>query len=92
MKGRNEDFAHIRVNLSRAFDLVPYIINSESLRFDKSNIRSRLMEAMTPPREHHAMHHSEETTVKLAQKVCQSLALVSHCTSYIFYSSFWFIV
>lgn len=44
VRGRKEDFARIGVDLNKAFDPVPNVINSEFILFDVSDIGSRLIE------------------------------------------------
>lgn len=74
-KDREEDFAHIGVELSEAFDPMSNVVNSKSILFNESNVGSQLIESMTLPRDCHAMFHSRESTADFAEKVCQSLAL-----------------
>lgn len=71
------DLARIEANLSKAFDPVVNVINSESILFDKSDVGSRLIEAFTLPRDCHVLFHSPESTSEFAQKIWQSLTLVS---------------
>lgn len=76
-KDHDEDFARIGVDPSKAFNLVPNVINTESVLFDGSNVGSRLVEAMALPQDSHAMCHSKETKEEFAEKLCESLALVT---------------
>lgn len=82
VKGRNEDFSRIGVNPKRAFDPVPNVVNTESVLFDDTDVGSRMVEVMTLPRDRHMMCHREETTEEFAEKLCESLRLVSHLMWY----------
>lgn len=58
-KGRDEDFAWIGADLSRAFDHVSNVINSEFVLFKELDVGSCLMEVIALPRDCHAMHDRE---------------------------------
>lgn len=59
IKGCNKDFAHLRIDPSRAFNLVPNVMNSKSVLLDKSNVGSCLLESLVLPRDRHAMYHTK---------------------------------
>lgn len=79
-EGRNKDFSWMGVDPWGAFNPVPNIVNSESSWFDNSDVGSRMIKEMVLPRNCHTMCHSEETTVEFTERLCESLALVSHRT------------
>lgn len=78
LEGRNSEFCEIGFDPRSAFNTVPNVVNSESIIFVDSNVGSRMMEAIALPRDRHAMFHSEETTLEFANRLCGTLALVSH--------------
>lgn len=68
------------VDPQQTFNPVPNVVISESILFDDSDVGSRMIEAMALPRDRHAMHHSEEMMVDFAERLCDSLSLVSFLT------------
>lgn len=79
LKGHNEDFARLSMDESTAFNPVRNVVNSESMLLDDSEVRSRLLESMALPRDHHLMQYREDTTEEFAQNFCRSLTVVSSC-------------
>lgn len=84
VEDRNKDFNQMGVDPRRAFNPVSNVVNSKSILFDDSDVGSRLIEAMVFPRDRHAMFHSEETTMDFAERLYDSIALVS-CLTFIFF-------
>lgn len=58
---------------------MPNVVNSESILFYGSGVGIRMIEAMTLPRDCHAMHCMEETTFEFFEKLCDSLAAGKLC-------------
>lgn len=80
VQGHNGNFHRMRVDPSKAFDPVPNVVNEKSILFYDSSIGSRMIKAMALSRDSHTICHSEETTVDFAEKLCESIALVSYWT------------
>lgn len=73
---RDEDFAQWGIDLSRAFNPVPNMINSDSVLMDNSKVGCQLLESTILSRDHHLLRYCKDTTEDMVQKFRQSLVVV----------------
>lgn len=71
-----EDFGRWGIDISRAFNPIPIVLNSESVLMDNSEVGSRLLESIVLSRDYHPLQHCKDSTEKFARKFCQSFAAV----------------
>lgn len=74
---REEDLLQRVVDPAKAYDPIPYVIESESILFDDLDVGCRMIEALLLPQDRQAMCFGEESVEELAQKFSQSIAMVS---------------
>lgn len=83
LKGREQDFARLGIDPSKAFNPVQNIIELESILFDDTNVRSRMIKVLSLSCDRHIILYKEETTKEYVRKFFHSLAVVS---AYSFFS------